>query len=216
MAKVTKAARVCKPHRDFPLTPHASGRWCKKVKSHFYYFGRTDLDPEGLAALQNWRDRKEAILAGDELEELRELKARGERRRQPTGEALTVNEARNAFLESKESKLASGEITKRHFDDLQATSRTMRDELGGHRAVESLTPAHFKDLRDTLAAKYGAWALSNAIQRIRSLFKFLFDDGLIEKPVRFAQASRSRAKRSCVASVQRRGSGSSVLPILSG
>ena len=41
MAKVAKPARVCKPHRDFPLTPHGSGRWCKKVKGHFYYFGRT-------------------------------------------------------------------------------------------------------------------------------------------------------------------------------
>jgi hypothetical protein len=43
-------------------------------------------------------------------------------------------------------------------------------------------------LRDTLAQRYGAWALSNAIQRIRSLFKFAFDDELIAKPVRFGAA----------------------------
>ncbi|HEX4000819.1 MAG TPA: hypothetical protein VHX65_19890 [Pirellulales bacterium] len=149
MARVTKAPLVRKPHRDFPLTPHASGRWCKKVKGHFYYFGRTDRDPDGADALQNWRDRKEAILAGDELEELRESRLHGKRRRQPTNDALTVEESRNAFLEAKESLVASGEITKRHFHDLQATTRIMRDTLGGHRSVEDLTPEHFRRLRDT-------------------------------------------------------------------
>ena len=35
MAKVKPA----KPYPTFPLTPHPSGRWCKKIKGKLHYFG---------------------------------------------------------------------------------------------------------------------------------------------------------------------------------
>ena len=36
-----------KPRPDFPLYPHKTGRWAKKVQGRTEYFGRVADDPEG-------------------------------------------------------------------------------------------------------------------------------------------------------------------------
>jgi hypothetical protein len=53
--------KVKKPRPDFPLTPHPSGRWCKKVRAKLHYFGKLE-DPQ--AALNKWLDQRDDLLAG--------------------------------------------------------------------------------------------------------------------------------------------------------
>jgi integrase len=42
-------SKPAKPSPDFPLTPHATGRWCKKIAGKVHYFGRWE-DPQGALA----------------------------------------------------------------------------------------------------------------------------------------------------------------------
>ena len=67
MHKATKkpaAGKPKEPYTDFPLFPHASGRWAKKVRGQFAYFGKVADDPKGEADLTLWLDRKDDLLAG--------------------------------------------------------------------------------------------------------------------------------------------------------
>lgn len=37
--KERKRGKPEKPYSDLPLTPHPTGKWCKKVRWKLYYFG---------------------------------------------------------------------------------------------------------------------------------------------------------------------------------
>lgn len=62
----TRSGSDSKPSPDFPLWAHPSGRWCKKVRGKFRYFGRVQDDPDGQAALKLWEQQKDDLLEGRE------------------------------------------------------------------------------------------------------------------------------------------------------
>ncbi len=64
MTHSSSLAEVRKPRKDFPLFPHATGRWAKKVRGKLRYFGKTADDPKGEAALTLWLTQRDDLLAG--------------------------------------------------------------------------------------------------------------------------------------------------------
>jgi hypothetical protein len=57
-------SRRARPRSNFPLFRHATGRWAKKVRGKFIYFGKVANDPEGEAALNcGWIRRTTCWLA---------------------------------------------------------------------------------------------------------------------------------------------------------
>jgi hypothetical protein len=63
-ANSTKRATVREPRPDFPPFPHATGRWTRKVRGKFVFFGSTAADPDGETALNKWLDQNDDLLAG--------------------------------------------------------------------------------------------------------------------------------------------------------
>lgn len=59
MAHSTAAALPQKPHPDFPLTPRADGRWCKRINGRLRYISGTADE-----ALAEWLRVKDHWLAG--------------------------------------------------------------------------------------------------------------------------------------------------------
>jgi hypothetical protein len=94
MSKPIRKAKIGKPRPDFPLFPHATGRWAKKVRSKFHYFGKLADDPDGQVALNVWLDQKDALLAG--------------RTPGTKVQGLTTYELVNRFLEAKSETIEAG------------------------------------------------------------------------------------------------------------
>src|SRR5262245_40751477 len=92
----TPAAKPSKPYPDFPLFPHATKRWAKKIRGKLHYFGPWD-DPDG--ALKKYLERKDDLHAG--------------RTPRPDPEALTVKDLANAYLNHKQALLDAGELSPR-------------------------------------------------------------------------------------------------------
>jgi hypothetical protein len=74
-----------KPGHNFPLFPHATGRWAKKINGKLHYFGAW-ADPN--AALAKYLEQKQALHSG-------------RKHRDETGGAYTVKEVCNRFLNEK-------------------------------------------------------------------------------------------------------------------
>ena len=64
MSKSTTSQTATKPRPDAPPFLHNTGRWCKKVRGKFHYFGYAKDDPDGSKALDLWREQKTDLLAG--------------------------------------------------------------------------------------------------------------------------------------------------------
>jgi integrase len=171
MSHPTKAARAdkpAKPYPDFPLFPHAAGYWAKKIRGRMHYFGPW---ADWQAALQKYLDQKDALHAG----------------RKPRADAggLTVRELANRFMTGKKVLLDAGEMAPRTWQDYYTTCEGVVKALGQERLVEDLAADDFEQLRGALSKTRGPVALSNEIQRVRSVFKYAYDAGLIPHPVRF-------------------------------
>lgn len=167
-----------KPYDGFPLFPHATGRWAKKIRGKFHYFGRWD-DPN--SALQKYLDERDDLYAG--------------RSPRAPADGLTIRDLLNRFLTSKQLLLDTGEIANRTFLDYRTTCQHIADAFGLVRLVDDLVCDDFEKLRTKLAKRRGPVALGNEVQRVRSVFKYCYDAGLIDKPVRFGPVFKKPSRK---------------------
>ena len=172
IAMTTKTkARPAKPRLDFPLFPHRNGRWAKKVRGKFCYFGKWADDPKGEAAIRLWLDQKDDLLAG--------------RTPRPKSDGLTIRDLVNRFLTAKEQQRDAGDIAPRSFAEYLATCKMLTEAFGKHRLVLDLAADDFEALRASVAKLYGPYRVGNIVQRVRTVFKYGFEAALIDRPVRF-------------------------------
>jgi integrase len=185
------ADRPKKPYPDFPLSPHPSGKWQKKIRGKIHYFGRWAKRVEGkLVRVEGdgWKEALELYKAdADDLHAGRTPRVKG-------GE-LTVADLCNRFLTAKLRQWEAGEISSRMFEptadpkkpkgEYPATTNRIISTFGATRLVDDLAAEDFEALRDGMAKQFGPVRLGNEIQKVRTVFKYGYESGLIEKPVRY-------------------------------
>src|SRR5262245_17428465 len=104
--------RPKKPYAEFPLTPHPSGTWCKKINGKLHHFGRWLRRLDGVPIRVDGDGWKEALeeykLQADDLHA-------GRTPRVGVG-GLTVGELCNWFLTDKLRSREAGELGMRAFN----------------------------------------------------------------------------------------------------
>jgi integrase len=118
---------------------------------------------------------------------------------------MTVGVLCNHFLTAKEQQRDAGEIRPTTFDDYHATCKYVVRSFGKTRFVDDLAADDFQALRARRAKRYGPHTLSREVQQIRTLFKYGYDAGLIDRPVRFGPLFKRPSKRVLRAHRQKNG-----------
>ncbi|MFL5243158.1 MAG: tyrosine-type recombinase/integrase [Gemmataceae bacterium] len=175
----SKVVKPSKPYPDFPLFPHATKRWAKKIKGRMVYFGSWD-DPQ--AAVDKYLRDKEDLYAG-----------RVPRAVEPDG--FTLRDVVNRFLTSKRHLFDTREITARTFADYYACCERLVDHFGMDRLVDDIRAEDFEAYRAQLAKRFGHVSLGNEITRIRVCFKFAYDSALIDRPIRYGPGFKRPSKK---------------------
>jgi site-specific recombinase XerC len=170
--------KPAKPSPDFPLFPHATRRWAKKIRGQLHYFGPWD-DPDG--ALKKYNEQKEALHAG--------------RTPRPDPNAITVKDAVKVFLTHKKALLDAGELSPHTWAKYKTGTDLVIAHFGKSRLAADLDAQDFAALRKRMAAKWGIYRLADMIQHVRSIFKHAHDAGLLPLPVCFGPGFARPSKK---------------------
>jgi integrase len=171
-------SKPTKPYPDFPLFPHATKRWAKKIRGQMHYFGPWD-DPDG--ALAKYLEQKDALHAG--------------RTPRPEPSAVTVKDAVNAFLNHKKALLDTGELSRHTWAKYKTACDEVIAAFGKSRLAADLAPDDFAALRKRMSKKWGPHRLRDMIQNVRSILKHAYDVRLLPLPVCFGPGFASPSKK---------------------
>jgi integrase len=173
-----ETVKPAKPYPEFPLFPHATRRWAKKIRGRMHYFGPWD-DPDD--ALKKYLEQKDDLHAG--------------RKPRSGPEALTVKELANAFLNQKQALVQAGELSPLTWGDYKTACDEVVAAFGKSRLLSDVGPDDFAQLRERLARKWGPQRLSKTIQFVRCAFKYAYEAGLLDRPVRFGPGFKRPSKK---------------------
>lgn len=183
-----KAAKPSKPYHDFPLFPHASGRWAKKIKGNLHYFGRWG-NKVGNAIVPVEDVEASAVAAKDELDRTWTHIVEG--RTPPPADAgagFTIRDLCDEFLQDREAKLDTGELSLHSFAEYKRTTDRIFEFFGRDRRVDDLRPDDFRAFRAALAKGCSVVTLKSKVNRTRVVFKFAHDNRFIPHPVEYGTA----------------------------
>ena len=125
-----------KPRKDYPLTPHRNGQFCKKVRGRIHYFGTCPT-----AALDEWLRIKDDLLAGREP-------------RSDSGEATVAdicNQCLAYYADRRDNP--DDKFTARSWTAYKAAAESFIEAFGRNRLVKVIMPVDFQVLRTQLAKR---------------------------------------------------------------
>lgn len=185
-------SRPKKPYPEFPLYPHPLGYWSRKVAGKILHFGRWGRTVKGVVvpneddgaeeALRLYKARVDDVRLGDAGPGFVVTEKPAD-----APVAVTVGVLANHFHAAKKRQVEAGELTPRMFAEYRGIIDMMGETLGWSRPVERLTAADFARLREVMVKRWGPLRVLNGVVRAKTVFKFGYESGLLERVPRYGQ-----------------------------
>lgn len=147
------------------LTRRSDGRFCKKIGGTIHYFGR---------------DEEKARQALLDFYQLKGVSSPSER-----PDRTTVQGAGEAFLARQQQRVDDGDLSKGTFDDYDVAISEFAGHVGPDVRVSDLRADQFGAFRAHLAKRLGTGALDRNIQAVRTMFKWAYDNRVIDAVPRY-------------------------------
>ena len=169
-------AKPAKPYKDFPLFPHLSGQWAKKIKGKLHYFGP-------------WEDWEEALKRYKrECDDL-QLGLTPQR-----ADGFTVKNMIDGFLTLKQQQFRAGEVSERTFENYKDIGVLMADTLGRTKHVSGLRPGDFAKMRLALGSNKSPSTLRVKIGYVKAFFAWAHRNEEIDRLPRYGDAFAKPSK----------------------
>jgi integrase len=98
----------------------------------------------------------------------------------------------NLCLTVKDSKLQSGELQLRTYQDYKRCGRRLLRVLGREQVVENLTPADFLKLRRDMTKTLKTLAsIKSDTRKMMVFFNFAYEEGYVDRPIRTGEGFKS-------------------------
>ncbi len=148
---MTKPAAISKPtipYDGFPLYPHSSGQWAKRINGRVVYFGSWSAGWQ--AALEDFNAKRDYLYAGQAP---------------PNGDATLLRDVLNSFRRSKVQSLEQGSLSQRSLDEYEDVTDVIASVVGKLRPIETITTEDLARLRSALVKGKAGKIISPTSQR---------------------------------------------------
>jgi hypothetical protein len=180
-----------KPRKDFPLTPHPTGYWVRKINHGLHRFGRWGRIEKGKMVRlpgDGWEDTKR--LHDEQIDDLNAgRKPKIENLEQLDGgcgggDGKTMADMCNAFRTKQTRKFELGKIGVRTIEGNKTICDLLIQHFGPHRRLDDLRPRELENLYFCMAKRWGATRLGNSIAGVKSIFNYAYEIELLAAPIR--------------------------------
>lgn len=113
----------------------------------------------------------------------------------PAHDQLTVGSLCDHFIRFKNVKVNAGELGTLSRDRYLKTCERVQRWFGGQTIVDEVTPLDFMEFRNSFSDDWGPHVIGNEVQTTRSIFRYAYESGLVDKPVRFGPSFSKPPKR---------------------
>lgn len=162
-----------KPTPDFPLFPHSSGQWAKKIKGSMRYFGPWD-NPD--AALTLYESEKKAWELNINPRTMTIVPMLGNKN------DLSISDGINLFLDYVEQKVKQSELSNRSYRDYKGSCQRVLQVIPRSFPINGMTTQQWAKIEQSLRDGLNPTTAGNHINRVLICFKWLKDNRLIQEP----------------------------------